>query len=117
MTQAIAPNRIDLSAVRQPDGSWTLDHHEQFDPEHREAFAATLALFAQLDDPNVSAGPEGDDGIRVTYRGLTRERAGNIVCGEFLQWASMGQMKLCDLLMTALTAFAQIPPTASPPAE
>jgi hypothetical protein len=112
----IAPNRIDISAVRQPDGTWTLDHHEQFDPEHRYARDNTLAVFHQLPpEAHVTACAEGDDGIHITYAGASRDRCGNIICGEFLQWASMGQMKLCDLLLSAMTAFAQIPvPDAAP---
>lgn len=107
MTRVVAPNRIRIDAQRKADGSWTLVHRENFDPEDTAAFEATLDLFAQFADPNVEAKREGPDAMRVTYSNVSRERCGNIICGEFLQWATMGQMKLADIMISLLAVAAQ----------
>ena len=109
----IPPEEFHLDAVKKADGTWCVLYEEVFSPSAEHALANTMALCKALESAHPESGMVFSNPapllLRIEMPASSLGRLANVMVGEFMQWGTVGQTKLCDLLGGYASATQKLP--------
>lgn len=100
--ELIAPIRFSVQATANADGTWNMDYEEMFADATLVKNTAEVIRTVFTNHPAKFSTPD-EHTMRFEYRNAQLGSISGHMAMEFMQWSSIGQMKMGDLLASAMT--------------